>query len=315
MIFNLAFNKMQQEEDLFDSPSIYNNYTTTSLKWLPNNINLYDCNFYNCSYIYQGLFSGNSTITKVRFPKCSLVLSSTFNNCSQLSQVFFDNCETIGYNAFANCSKLESVSFPNVTTISTNAFYNCSMLSQLIVPECKKIESTAVHGTIINQFTYGLSSDYYSATGVWVNEYITNGLASITNQIASTLEKVDLPSCTTLSTRAFANCTHLSDIQIPVCQTIGNQAFSGCIGLSSITLPMVSTIAQSAFQNTSNLTDIYLLSNSVVNLIAEPSSTFYYSNSSYITTIHVPASLVSAYQSATNWALMSDKIVAIEEQE
>ena len=317
MIFNLALDNMQNEEALFYSPSIYENYTTVELKWLPSGINLYDCAFYNCTYISSELFSYNSTITKACFPKCSIAPSRAFNHCSQLSQINFDACESIQQYAFGYCSKLESASLPNVITINTGAFYNCSMLSQLIVPECKQIESTAVYGTIINQFVYGLSSDYYSAQylgGTW-GYSITNGLASITSRIAGTLEKVELPYCTILSNVAFANCTQLINISIPQCQIIGNQAFSGCTRLSSITLPVVSTIVQSAFRGTSNLTDIYLLSNSVVNLIAEPSSTFYYSNNSYVTTIHVPASLVSAYKSATNWALMSDKIVAIEEQE
>jgi len=105
MIFNLAFNKMQQEEVLFNNPSIYRNYTATQLKWLPN-IKLYDCAFYNCTYIQSGVFTNHSTLTQVYFPKCSLILNNTFLNCISLVTASFPTCKNISRGAFAGCTQL-----------------------------------------------------------------------------------------------------------------------------------------------------------------------------------------------------------------
>ena len=300
MIFNLTLDNMQNEEMLFYSPSTYENYTVTELTWLPS-VTLQECAFYNCTSIGVSVFYRNSTITSVNFPKCSALRSSAFFSCSQLTTARFEQCEYIAPDAFTRCSQLTTIEIPNAKTIGS-AFISCWNLSTLSVPNCSGMHSSALLYTNINNLTYGISVD-------------SGSLSYLTSDMWRTLKSVTLPSCTVLGPWAFLNCQVLEYISIPECTEIGERAFAACYKLSSITLPKVNKIDQSVFSLASSLANVYLLSNSIVNLMAEPSTIFYYSNSSYVTTIHVPASLVSAYKSATNWALMSDKIVAIEEQE
>lgn len=92
------------------------------------------------------------------------------------------------------------------------------------------------------------------------------------------LSTLELPSCTTISSYAFRNNSHLSIVSLPVCNTLQSYVFVNCTKLSKIYL-MRSIMTALANVNAFSNTPIYSGSGS----------------------IYVPTSLLTSYQAATNW--------------
>lgn len=109
------------------------------------------------------------------------------------------------------------------------------------------------------------------------------------------LTTVNFPACTTIGNNAFANCSKLTSANFPVCTSISTNVFKGCFPLSSLALgaSLVCTLAGS-------------------NAFSSTPFTGYSSYFSGTPHIYVPASLVDAYKSATNWVYFSSYITAME---
>ena len=130
-------------------------------------------------------------------------------------------------------------------------------------------------------------------------------------QNCGSLSQVSLPMCSRIGDFAFYSCYSLSQISLPVCSVIGWDAFIDCSSLTKISLPVCSYIAgYQTFNNCSSLSMITIGYSSVCHL--ENSNAF---NATQITSstgsIYVPASLVDAYKSATNWSYFSTQIFPI----
>jgi len=105
---------------------------------------------------------------------------------------------------------------------------------------------------------------------------------------------------------AFLNCSRLTDVYIPLCPTIQENMFKACTSLSFLDLPSVTRIRANAFHSCSALKTIVLRSSTVVtleNVNAFTTSTPFASGGSG-GTIYVPSSLISSYQTATNWSTL-----------
>lgn len=205
-----------------------------------------------------------------------------FIYASNLEIVDFPNVKTIGISAFASCSKLTTVSFPVCTSIGEFAFSYCSKLTTASFPACTYI------GRYAFQFCYDLTA-------------------------------ASFPSCTYIDAQAFSTCTSLAEVSFPVCTMIEGQAFCRCSGLTAASFPSCTYIDNQAFYNCYRLQSLYLANSSVCNLAYSNafSSTPYTGYSVYFSGtpyIYVPASLVSAYQTATNWTYYSSYFSAIEGQ-
>ena len=156
------------------------------------------------------------------------------------------------------------------------------------------------------------------------------------------LVSVELPVCSVLAAQAFSNCkslvyfsasalntsnglpasvfdgcSSLATLYTPTVAYVGSYAVRGCWALSSASFPLCVSIYNGAFANCYNLTDLYLLGTSVVNLVSAASLVFastpifgYSESAGRLGSVHVPASLVTTYKGATNWAAISDRIVA-----
>lgn len=125
------------------------------------------------------------------------------------------------------------------------------------------------------------------------------------------LIQVSLPMCSYVGKYAFWECVSLLQVNLPVCSKIDAFAFDECVSLSQISLPMCSYIGNYAFYSCSSLSIITIGYSSVCNL--RYSDAF---NDTPIKSgtgsIYVPASLVDAYKSATNWSYFSTQIFPIE---
>ena len=251
----------------------------------------------SASFVASGVFKNNKTIQTVNLPYATSVGTSAFYGCTSLSQANLPMCSYIEKSVFEYCSSLSQVNLPMCKYINDNVFNECSSLSQISLPMCS---------------------------------YIGNGVF----QYCSSLSQVNLPICETVNTVVFTNCSHLTSIDLPMCKVVGQQAFDECSSLSQVNLPMCSYIGSYAFRNCYSLSQISL---PVCNYIADYA--FWFCSSFNIITlgyssvcslrnsnafsktqitsstgsIYVPASLVDAYKSATNWSIYSTQIFPIPE--
>ena len=210
------------------------------------------------------------TLTTCTNDRVTSIGSYAFYYCSSLTSVSFPVCTNINRNAFYSCSSLTSVSFPVCRSIAILAFYYCSSLTSVSFPACSMIGGSAFG------YCYSLTS-------------------------------VNFPVCTSISGSAFMYCSSLTNVSFPACISIGGSAFRGCSRLKVVNFPVCTSIGYAAFYSCSSLASIYLGASTVCTLGHSNAftSTAIWSDKG---SIFVPASLVSKYQSATNWAFFSARI-------
>lgn len=182
--------------------------------------------------------------------------------------------------AFSGCSMLSDIDFPNVESIGTYAFGSCP-ITKAIFPKCTSMGSS-IFGTnniIVQEVNYGaLSSLPYQAF---------SGFSQLTS--------VSIPNCEKLYTGAFQGCSSLSEVILPKCSWIDGTAFGSCISLESL----------------------YILSSSAAILSKPNQYITLFSQTKIPTTghIYVPASLVSVYETATEWSAFSSRFEGLTDEE
>lgn len=141
--------------------------------------------------------------------------------------------------------------------------------------------------------------------------YIQDGMTAIgTNYFnaCSSLKSVRFPSSLeTLGSGTFKDCISLDEIETPSgVQSIPSNFVQGCTSMSKVTInSSVTSIGTNALvcgSSTNKTTFVLLPTNPPV----IQSSTFQFSD---IEKIIVPQGCLSAYQSATNWSILSSKMV------
>jgi hypothetical protein len=199
--------------------------------------------------------------------------NGAFRGCVNLVSVNFPAAAYVGNSAFCYCTGLISVNFPIATYIGNSAFYGCVDLTSVNFPLV----------TTIGQDAFEMC---------WNN-----------------LTSVIFPAATTLDNGAFGYCSKLTSISFPACTIIGGNAFYGCSTLASISFPACTTIGSQAFRGCRSLTSVFLAGNYIAYL--SHSNAFSNTNMSngYF---YVPSSLITAYQTATNWTYFSSRFSAIE---
>ena len=226
-------------------------------------------------------FASCSNLTSINFPACTSIGAYAFKYCSSLTLASFPTCTSIGSNAFAHCSNLTSVNFPACTSIGGFAFNYCSKLTSAGFPICTLISSYAFSG-------------------------------------CSKLTSVSFPVCVSIGGSAFAYCSNLTSVNFPACTSIGTYAFNYCSKLASVNLPVCTAINNGVFARCYTLSQFYLTGSSVCKLSNSNafSSTPYAGYSSYFSGtpyIYVPSSLLTSYQTATNWTYFSSYFSAVED--
>ncbi len=154
-----------------------------------------------------------------------------------------------------------------------------------------------------------------SLSGVYVNDRVTSiGNAVFTS--CTNLTSVNFPNVISIGNFAFEECTNLTSMSFPNVTYIGGNAFQSCTSLTSISFPKTISISNYALRYCYRLSSLTLGANTVCTLSGSNAFTStpfagYRSYFSGTPHIYVPASLVSAYQSATNWVYFSNYFVGV----
>ena len=256
--------------------------------------------FPKCTQIGASAFY-NQKMTDIYFPECLSIGTHAFGNNYSLITASFPKCTYIGYAAFYACSSLVTVSFPSVKTAYSSCFYNCRSLKEISLPECTTIGNRAFNNC------FALSSIYAPKCAVVSDNAFYN---------CSSLTAVSFSLCWAILPSAFGNCYLLSSVDLIACNRIGSSAFANCRSLSMLSLPSCSTIFLMAFSGCVNLISLYLMGNVVVSLASTTAFNStpiggYSASAGQFGSIYVPSSLLTTYQSATNWSVFSSRFVGI----
>ena len=308
--------------------SFYNCNNLTSVT-IPNSItNIESYAFAYCSSLHSFTIPNNLTTIK----------SYTFEYCYELSSITIPNSVTsIEKDAFKSCYNLTSVHISDVAawcniTFRDNPFYNDGHvflnneeITNLIIPNnvtsissrafiyCSAITSVTIPNSVksIGEGAFGGCSGLTSLS-------IPNSVTSIedwTFEGCSSLTAVTIPnSVKSIGEYAFQDCINLVTVTIPnSVTTIEGYAFSGCSSLKTVTLGSgIQSIYSKSFQDCKELTDVYCYAENVPEMLESVKINQGWYNliactdaflNSYIeyATLHVPASLVSSYQSSEAW--------------
>ena len=124
------------------------------------------------------------------------------------------------------------------------------------------------------------------------------------------------PECTAIGSYAFYDDSRLINISFPNCLSVGWAAFYNCYSLTTASFPKCAEIYHEAFVLCYNLVSLYLMGSSVVSLHA--SGAFrstpiggYSTSAGQYGSIYVPASLLTAYQTADYWSDYASRFVGV----
>ena len=286
--------------------------------------NLKSVDFPNVKNIGNSAFQSCDSLTTVSFPLATSIGGNAFQSCSRLTTVSFPQVVSIGNNAFQYCSRLATVSFPQVTNIKNYTFYSCTGLTTVSFPLATSIGTSAfLYCTSLTTISFPLVTNIGSNAFQSCSRLTTVSFPQVTNignsafQSCSRLTTVSFPLATSIGSSAFQYCSNLTTVNFPQVVSIGNNAFSACSNLTTVSFPLATSIGNYTFRGCRILSAIYLANSSICTLsnsYAFSSTPYagyktYFSGTPYI---YVPASLVSAYQSATNWTQFSSYFSAIE---
>jgi len=216
------------------------------------------------TYIENGTFSDCSSLTDISIPaSVTSIGDSAFSYCYSLDDLELPPSVTsIGSSAFYCCYGLTDLTLPvgglteignyafygsglgnviipaGVRSIGSYAFSNCGSLNSIIIPASVTSIGEGVLdncGTLANIMVNGGNPRYAAEGDILYDKAETRIIAVAPDGIHGKLEIP--PSITNIGSRAFINCTGLTEISIPSSViSIGSEAFSGCTSLVSITV-------------------------------------------------------------------------------
>lgn len=249
-----------------------------------NNRCIYKLVFPSLASVYSSAFY-YAGISKFEAPLLSYVPTDCFRNCWYLQEMSLSLLTSIGDNAFTGCSTLSYVSFPLVTSISSGAFSGCYDLASFYMPLLSYIS-------------------YYAFAS------------------CRALTSVTLDNALYMNTGVFSNCTNLQTVNVPKCSSVAYQAFYNCQALTTVSLGSSAaslSIGTYAFSSCYNLLSLYLMGSVVAKLTVSAGNAFgstpmtgYTASTGGVSgSIFVPASLLTAYKTSTNWVNISDRFVGV----
>ena len=262
------------------TPDTLTGTSTTTVKWTPNHVYAAPGEYVIKLTVDGAMgFYGDSLSTAssaiLRYSSSNDNRNQSYQNCVQKIEIGND-VTSIGDFAFYSCQSLASITIPDsVTSIGQRAFSGCYSLSLIVIPNSV---------TSIEMYAFGYC---YSLASIAIPDRVTS-----------------------IRQYAFNNCYSLSSIAIPDRVTsIGDSALYNCRSLASITIPnSITSIGQYAFRNCHGVAFYDFTAYTTVPTLAYTNT---FTNIPADCQIRVPAALVAAWKSATNWSTYSSHIVGV----
>ena len=282
--------------------------------------------YYN-SYVTKigrGKFAYQARLYSVEFPLCQQIYEYAFTNCSSLTYASFSLCSRVGDNAFYSCKSLSGLYMPSCSYIGSSAFYGNTALTEMSFSLVSYIGASAFYGagllnvsasliSVISTHAFAGMKSCLTANFISCKSLYSNGLWNCTK-----LQTVSFPSLESIGSAGFSSCHSLQYFDGPKVKYMYSDVFRLCSSLSYIKLSVFSGIIYSAaFSGCLNLLSLYLYGSSVVRLsnsnafTSTPIAGFTTSTGGVLGSIYVPSSLLSAYQSSTNWTYFSSRFVGM----
>lgn len=208
--------------------------------------------------------------------------SAFLQSKATLWEVFLpDHLTAISSNAFQKCTALYRVIAPGVLSIGNFAFYGCTQLTEFDVAKVQIFGESAFD-----------TCEKFNPTDLSSAQSIARWAFTRT-----AIQEVEIPeSITTISFRAFMDCSQLTKVVLPnTIIKIDEGAFYNCSSLTSINLPnSLTSIASTAFYSCTSLSSINL-PNSLTSI-----SYSAFEKCSALTTINLPEGVTSIGASLFN---------------
>lgn len=196
---------------------------------------------------------------------------------------------------------------------------------------CSTLTSFSLTGTEVDVGDYAFYTCYnlqsLNIDAIDIGDYAFYGAEMLQGSIS-------FPHLSYIGCYAFGACTGITSFSAPMLNIIEESAFDMCDHLTTVNLPEVYEIKKRGFAQT-GITEIELPNCGIIHeqaffssslrkiVLSETDSVCTLENTNaFMNTdimrgrgeIRVPASLVSAYKSATNWSSFSSQILAIPEE-
>jgi len=188
--------------------------------------------FYNCTNLTYELkenlkYLGNSNNPYVYLAS---VTSTNIKNAN-----IHNDCKFIGSSAFKDCYRLKKIVVPNsVINIGHSAFNNCSSLTEITLPFVGA-SRTATNFQAVFGYIFGYTTTLSSSTvsGAKFQYYdLSNYNMYYHYYIPDSITKVTITSAINISSKAFYNCSNLTDLVIgDSVKSIGEDVFYNCSNL------------------------------------------------------------------------------------
>lgn len=189
------------------------------------------------------LYANGRLVTDLVIPEgFTDIPDGSFSYCTGITSVTIpEGVTNIGDRAFRNCKNLKSVTFPkSLTHIDQWAFSGCDSLTEIHIDDVAAWASVAFDTNGSPLRANDLEKKLYLKGRLVTDLVIPEGVTSI-------------------SERAFTNCS-IKSLTLPEGLTdIGSGAFRGCKSLAWVVIPKsLKTIGNFAFQECDSLTEVYV---------------------------------------------------------
>ena len=285
------------------TPDTLTGTNTTTVKWTSNHAYAAPGEYVikltvNGTMGFYGTSTSNQYSAILRYSSASDNRNYVYRNSIEKIEIG-SSVESIASNAFYSCYSLTSIAIPDgVTRIRDYAFSYCYSLSSIAIPD-------GVTSIASNAFRY-----CYSLISIEIPDGVTS-IGDYAFSYCYSLTSITIPDgVTSIASNVFGYCYSLSSITIPNGVTsIASSVFYNCYSLSSIIIPNgVTSIASNVFGYCYSVAFYDFTACTAVPTLA---STNAFNGIPADCQIRVPASLVDAWSTATNWSDYADHIVGV----
>ena len=184
-----------------------------------------------------------------------------------------------------------------ITNIGSYAFYYCISLASISIPT-----------NIIDIGSY-IFTNCYSLTSISIPSSVTN-IGGNAFSYCNSLKTISIPNrVASIGSYAFYNCQSLKSVTLSSVSSIPSYAFDSCSSLTSISIPSsVTSIGNGAFGFCYSMAFYDFTKHTLVPTLAAQTA---FNSISSDCVIKVPMSLLSDWESATNWSAFKAEIIGV----